>query len=303
MTEEENIPGENSKEQIANFNKEVENENISQQQTIDQTENMEVHHHPQVEKKNFKEYFIEFLMIFLAVSLGFFAESLREHLTDRSKEKEYISALEKDLVTDTVNLRTWMQAFNSRINEYDTLINLLKHPETITDGADLYYRARVTTRGTVFDDNNATIVQLNISGNFRLIANKSIADKIVNYENDIDNYKNVNSYDAFEARALYEPESKLFDAFVFNDMSKPITDSSVSSTNSLLAGFRNVFSKPSGNPQMLSHDKEKINDFVYFLHQRRSTFAAEILILYKQKQDATELIGILQKEFNLENEQ
>lgn len=39
---------------------------------------MEVHHHPHVEKKNFKEYFLEFLMIFLAVTLGFFAESLRE---------------------------------------------------------------------------------------------------------------------------------------------------------------------------------------------------------------------------------
>ena len=26
--------------------------------------NMEVHHHPKVEKKNFKEYFLEFLMIF-----------------------------------------------------------------------------------------------------------------------------------------------------------------------------------------------------------------------------------------------
>jgi len=25
---------------------------------------MEVHHHPHVEKKNFKEYFLEFIMIF-----------------------------------------------------------------------------------------------------------------------------------------------------------------------------------------------------------------------------------------------
>ena len=279
-------------------------ENILSEETIVETEikNMEVHHHPHVEKKNFKEYFLEFLMIFLAVTMGFFAESLREHIGDRSKENEYISSLKNDLIADTVNLRIWMQAFNSRINEYDTLINLLKHPETITDGSDLYYRARVTTRGTVFDDNNPTIVQLNISGNFRLISNKSIADKIVIYENDIDNYKNVNSYDAYEARALYEPESKLFDAFVFNDMSKPITDSSVSSTNSLLTGFRNVFRKPEGNPQMLTHDKEKINDFVYYLHQRRSTFAAEILILYKQKTDAAELINIVNKEYNLENE-
>ena len=33
------------------------------------TEAMEVHQHPKIEKKNFKEYFPEFLMIFLAVSL------------------------------------------------------------------------------------------------------------------------------------------------------------------------------------------------------------------------------------------
>jgi hypothetical protein len=36
---------------------------------------MEVHHHPNVEKKGYKEYFLEFLMIFLAVTMGFIAEN------------------------------------------------------------------------------------------------------------------------------------------------------------------------------------------------------------------------------------
>ena len=43
------------------------------------TEKMEVHHHPEVEKKGFKEYILEGLMIFLAVMMGFFAESIREN--------------------------------------------------------------------------------------------------------------------------------------------------------------------------------------------------------------------------------
>ncbi len=34
-------------------------------------------------------------MIFLAVTLGFFAESLREHVSDNSKEKEYITSFKK----------------------------------------------------------------------------------------------------------------------------------------------------------------------------------------------------------------
>ena len=36
-------------------------------------------------------------MIFLAVTLGFFAESYREHLGDRSKEKEYYALYGKRL--------------------------------------------------------------------------------------------------------------------------------------------------------------------------------------------------------------
>jgi hypothetical protein len=50
---------------------------------------MEVHHHPHVEKKRFREYFLEFLMIFLAVTLDFFAENIREIIGSREKEKTF----------------------------------------------------------------------------------------------------------------------------------------------------------------------------------------------------------------------
>ena len=51
---------------------------------------MEVHHHPDLhhQKKNYKEYFLEFLMIFLAVTLGFFAEGLRENISNHHREKQ-----------------------------------------------------------------------------------------------------------------------------------------------------------------------------------------------------------------------
>jgi hypothetical protein len=39
---------------------------------------MEVHHHPHVEKKNFKEYLLEGLMIFIAVTMGFFAGTFKK---------------------------------------------------------------------------------------------------------------------------------------------------------------------------------------------------------------------------------
>ena len=65
---------------------------------------MEVHHHPHVEKKSFKEYLLEGLMIFLAVTMGFIAENIREHITDREKERQYIQLLSDDLKKDTAAL-------------------------------------------------------------------------------------------------------------------------------------------------------------------------------------------------------
>jgi hypothetical protein len=48
----------------------------------------EVHHHSQLEHKlkPWKEYFLEYIMIVLAVTTGFFADSLREHIYMTEKE-------------------------------------------------------------------------------------------------------------------------------------------------------------------------------------------------------------------------
>src|SRR5689334_23460696 len=87
-----NIQEENPEKPIGNGNEQP-NKHILEQPTVpkqesnhptpenSKSESMEVHHHPQVEKKNLKEYLLEGLMIFVAVTLGFFAETIREHIS------------------------------------------------------------------------------------------------------------------------------------------------------------------------------------------------------------------------------
>src|SRR3982750_1889637 len=62
---------------------------------IQETENMEVHKHPHhvTHKKKWGEYLLEFLMLFLAVFLGFLAENLREQTVEHHREKEYVQSL------------------------------------------------------------------------------------------------------------------------------------------------------------------------------------------------------------------
>lgn len=62
---------------------------------------MEVHHsHHHGQKKKIKEYFLEFLMLFIAVTLGFFAENLREKQIEQHREISYL----KNVHTKTCGL-------------------------------------------------------------------------------------------------------------------------------------------------------------------------------------------------------
>jgi hypothetical protein len=94
---------------------------------------MEVHHHPTVEKKAFKEYFLEFIMIFLAVTLGFFAESLRENISNREHAKLLTEQLAKDMQSDTLHLQEIIDIEAIQKNKIDTLFFLLQQPIAKTD--------------------------------------------------------------------------------------------------------------------------------------------------------------------------
>jgi len=160
----------------------------SEQSTTDQEnqpEPMEVHHHPDLKhkKKHFREYVLEFLMIFLAVSLGFIAESLREHISDRNKEKEYIESMLQDLKTDTARANRSIRGTTSQIHGMDTLEMLLT-PEVNTNDSAVFICYRQATslsnEHTIYFSTR-TITQLFSTGNMRLIKNQSVADSISAY--------------------------------------------------------------------------------------------------------------------------
>jgi hypothetical protein len=145
---------------------------------------MEVHHHPHLphgEKKKFKEYFLEFLMIFLAVTLGFFAESLREHINNNEKREQYVQSLVEDLESDTARMDDIIQfdeakitGLNSMYQCYDTVTNNLKATSCM---GELIKFSKVNRP---FLSNDRTITQL-ANGGFSLLA-KEDSDSILAYE-------------------------------------------------------------------------------------------------------------------------
>ena len=109
---------------------------------------MEVHHHPKVEKKNFKEYFLEFLMIFLAVTLGFFAENIRESIKDKKQLHEYIESMVNDLQSDTSLYHSAVEYNLSKCRIIDSIIQSLSDNDKSSNNVHLYLLVRQLTMGT-----------------------------------------------------------------------------------------------------------------------------------------------------------
>ena len=181
-------------EKISNLNEEEVDENmlqpviIEQPQATDsplQTDEMEVHHHPDLHhrKKHWKEYFLEFLMIFLAVTLGFFAENIREHIVEEDRARQYARSLVHDLEKDTamvqIDIRN-IQYFRTRI---DSLTSFLRNKkiENITN-EDLYAFTYFIALYRPYSWSRATLEQITSSGSLRYFKNDSIIMKISAYE-------------------------------------------------------------------------------------------------------------------------
>ncbi len=148
---------------------------------------MEVHHHPHVEKKNFKEYLLEGLMIFLAVSMGFIAEQIREHFTEKETERKYVESYLEDLKSDRLRFDRIINKNNQTITYIAETLKLL-HQSTITDSiaARLHFLNSWNHGNFNMIFNRRTSNQLKMAGGYKIISNQAVSDSMAKRDIDAD---------------------------------------------------------------------------------------------------------------------
>ncbi|MEY3820866.1 MAG: hypothetical protein ACK4X2_10740 [Bacteroidota bacterium] len=140
------------------------------------------HHHGGHQTKKWKEYITEFLMLFTAVTLGFFAENQREHYIEHLREKQYMQSLYEDLKKDTIELNSLKRVYTKQMKIIDTTINLFKIGEWNDVNLNKIYVLNLSTLGNRgLNLMERTSVQLKNAGGMRLIKNSKISDEIANY--------------------------------------------------------------------------------------------------------------------------
>ena len=134
---------------------------------------MEVHHHSH-KPKDWKEYITEFVMLFAAVTLGFFAENQREHYVEGLRETQYMESLIEDLAKDKYDLSESQKYITTQIKYIDTVISLLTEGNWTPKNIKTIYRASLKVGGsrpTTFIDRTSSQLR---SGGMRLIKDKKV---------------------------------------------------------------------------------------------------------------------------------
>lgn len=123
-------------------------------------------------------------MIFLAVTLGFIAENLREHLNDKSREHEYVNGLMLELKQDTAELRSIVTFDSTKDKGLDTLLTFSKANLADTDNQKLlfYYDLKYAQSISFFQGSDATLQQMKNTGGLRLLSKDHIADSVIRYD-------------------------------------------------------------------------------------------------------------------------
>ncbi len=155
-----------------------------------EAEKMETHadHLHRVPGKKIWHYFFEFLMLFLAVFCGFMAENWREQLQEHRREKEYIYSIVQDLKSDTLQSAKILMYLRRKSEGIDSVMAALLSPKIAENSNNVYRLWTQNLDLKTFVSNDRTIQQLKNSGELRLIRNKAVSDRIMQYDQTVRNY-------------------------------------------------------------------------------------------------------------------
>ncbi|HMK18452.1 MAG TPA: hypothetical protein VK492_09635 [Chitinophagaceae bacterium] len=143
---------------------------------------MEVHAHSHTPRKKWTHYFWEFLMLFLAITLGFLVENQREHYIEKKRAKEYAVSLLMDLKEDSANIYSIIQSRTSRKQKLSSLMDELeKKPADQQDSIIFFIGVDELSRRAYPILRIGTYEQIKNSGSLRYFTNKTAA-ALVEYE-------------------------------------------------------------------------------------------------------------------------
>jgi len=242
---------------------------------------MEVHHHSHTDRRRFKHYLWEFLMLFLAVFCGFLAENQREHIVEKKRAKEYARSLIHDLSNDTSQLSSYIKLVPFYVGKYDSF--LLLHRMKTTPTGQLYYYSSFLNSGTDFTSNVSTLDQIKNSGSLRYF-DPDLQDKISEYARLVDRNKDYKPFGIPVHDRAVSLANKIFDGALFDPEKR---------------SHRPADSFMYSNPPLITRDIILMKEFTNAIIAKRNVELLMLTVYYKPAfNKAIELINLLNEKYH-----
>lgn len=232
-------------------------------------------------------------MIFLAVTLGFFAENLREHFKNRDEINSDMQSMIADLESDVAMFNGDVDLNQLGDRRTDTLISLLKLDRSNT--SHIYFLARfITANNSIYTPDTRTFDQMKTSGALKLIESRSIVDSISSYYQSLQFFNSQSALQGQKVDEVHSVNSELFDGYTFQQMFAKVTsDGDVSSSLNV------AILQPQNNPPLLSNDFKVVNKVITAYHYLYATTEINNEVAVISRQHAQQLINVLKKEYHL----
>ena len=248
---------------------------------------MEVHQHTHTPRKKWTHYFWEFLMLFLAVTLGFFVENQREHYIEHQREKQFIRSLFNDIKSDTANIAKIISARTVKEQMLDSASIMMNGPRPADFIKQIYPYAVLIGRTLPyrFVPNDGTMQQLKNSGAFRLIRNRAVVDSISKYDINVRNILGQYAVEENQIEHYRTAAAKIFDALFFGQM---------------LDENAAVVRPPADNASLQSYSIRELSEWNYRIYGLNGINKANRRDLRLLLHQAENLLEILKKEYHLD---
>ena len=224
-------------------------------------------------------------MLFAAVTLGFFAENLREHYVERHRERDYLAKIAQDLRADIRTMEKSAELEQARLGAGKRLLELYSSGDYRRETADFYHQSRVFMLRSSFVHTNSGFLQVLHSGGMRLIRDQRILDAIQSYEFAVERYRGTQDLNDSQMADLRRFAADVFDTRVVNTMLAPDRK-----PLDLLTYYR----RPAGNPALMTDDEKVINRMMQFVFTTQNLEGIRQSRLRDLREAATALVEMIE---------
>lgn len=144
---------------------------------------MEVHHHPHIptHAKPWKEYLLEGLMIFVAVTLGYGAENIREHYVETKKSLVSAKNLYVDVINDSIGYAKTKRSRNKQDSCFEIINAHYNNNELDKELPAVYAAHAHITRRMLYQMNTLALDEVKSSGTLKFLESDKLKAGIQRY--------------------------------------------------------------------------------------------------------------------------